>query len=42
MSHKTFNTGSAVIGFYEDATEHIESLVELSNDGIGNYLLFDN
>lgn len=35
------NTGSAVIGTYEDAIEHIESLVELSNGGFGNYLLFD-
>lgn len=35
------NTGSAVIGTYEDAIEHIESLIELSNGGFGNYLLFD-
>jgi len=36
------NTGSAVIGTYKDAIEHIESLVELSNGGFGNYLLFDH
>ena len=36
------NTGSAVIGTYEDAIEHIENLVELSNGGFGNYLLFDH
>jgi limonene 1,2-monooxygenase len=36
------NTGSAVIGTYEDAIEHIESLVEQSNGGFGNYLLFDH
>ena len=36
------STGSAVIGTYEDAIEHIESLVELSNGGFGNYLLFDH
>lgn len=35
-------TGSAVIGTYEDAIEHIESLLELSNGGFGNYLLFDH
>jgi limonene 1,2-monooxygenase len=36
------NTGSAVIGTYEDAIAHIESLLEQSNGGFGNYLLFDH
>jgi limonene 1,2-monooxygenase len=36
------NTGSAVIGTYEDAIQHIESLIEQSNGGFGNYLLFDH
>jgi limonene 1,2-monooxygenase len=36
------NTGSAVIGTYDDAIQHIESLIEQSNGGFGNYLLFDH
>jgi limonene 1,2-monooxygenase len=36
------STGSAVIGTYEDAIEHIEELVEISKGGFGNYLLFDH
>ncbi len=36
------NTGSAVIGTPDDAIAHIESIVELSNGGFGNYLLFDH
>ncbi len=35
-------TGSAVIGTVDDAIEHIENLLELSNGGFGNYLLFDH
>jgi limonene 1,2-monooxygenase len=36
------NTGSAVIGTVDEAIEHIENVVELSNGGFGNYLLFDH
>jgi limonene 1,2-monooxygenase len=35
-------TGSAVIGTVDDAIEHIENLLEISNGGFGNYLLFDH
>ena len=35
-------TGAAVIGTPDDAIEHIEAIVELSNGGFGNYLLFDH
>ncbi|MEM7468139.1 MAG: LLM class flavin-dependent oxidoreductase [Pseudomonadota bacterium] len=35
------STGSAVIGTYEDAIEHIENILTLSNGGFGNFLLFD-
>lgn len=36
------NTGSAVIGTYGEAIEHIENLLELSNGGFGSFLLFDH
>ncbi len=36
------STGSAVIGTPNDAIEHIESIVEISNGGFGHYLLFDH
>lgn len=36
------STGSAVIGTVNDAIEHLESIVELSNGGFGNFLLFDH
>lgn len=36
------STGSAVIGTYEDAIEHIESLQVQSNGGFGSFLLFDH
>ncbi len=35
-------TGSAVIGTVDDAIEHIESIIEISNGGFGNFLLFDH
>lgn len=35
-------TGSAVIGTVNDAIEHLESIIELSNGGFGNFLLFDH
>ena len=31
-----------MIGTYEDAIDYIESLVEQSNGGFGNHLLFDH
>lgn len=36
------NTGSTVIGTWQDAIAHIENLVSLSNGGFGSYLLFDH
>ncbi len=36
------DNASVVIGTYENAIEHIESLIELSNGGFGNFLLFDH
>jgi limonene 1,2-monooxygenase len=36
------STGSAVIGTYEDAIEHIEGLQVQSNGGFGCFLLFDH
>ena len=36
------DNASVVIGTYKDAIEHIESLIEISNGGFGNFLLFDH
>ena len=36
------NNGSTVIGTYDEAIEHIESVQKLSNGGFGCYLLFDH
>jgi limonene 1,2-monooxygenase len=36
------NNGSIVIGTVNEAIEHIENVVEISNGGFGNYLLFDH
>ena len=36
------STGSAVIGTPNDAIEHIQSVIDLSNGGFGSYLLFDH
>ena len=36
------DNASVVIGTYKDAIEHIESLIEISDGGFGNFLLFDH